>query len=371
MRRIMCASWGLLALVLALPVCSSAATKADFEDIALVIDSLGQPERADQLLAALAAIPDEDFDAIYSGVDLAPLYAEFQRSVGLRNAARDARSRVDTEYRDAIRAAEQTQALMGEPRTGANGPFPDADYPVVLPECPFHLTPDRTSPTRYLIDATVSVDAVRKTLEQVSIALDVAKGVWDGLSRGCEQVEGAIVLGEGAVFNLSLACIPVDIVFEVAAFLVAEAQFGIELAQSYVDLTGQCDGLIDGATLYGNYDRLGHIHDDLNSFKDDVDVRLDNLQADMDLVKQVLLEADMNQRSGSRTSVNYVDRIEEVCGTAQLAIYDAEAAGYVVSPRAQADHDLGQQLIPADPKAAYDLCKRSYRTATVKSTRLR
>lgn len=364
MKLIACV-WAALALVLVFSVPSSAATKADFQDMASLIESLGQADNATKLLIAIDAIPDDDFDRIYGGVDLTPLAIAVQRTVTRRNAAHDASARVEKQYRDATRAAEQQRRLMIEPRSGVNGAFPDALYPVILPQCPYHLTESKQAPPQYVMDTTVNVQLAGQVLEQVTIAFEVAKGIWDGLSRGCEQVEGAVILGEGVVFNLSLACIPVDIVFAVADALLKEAEFGVELAKSQLDIIDQCDGISSDATTFGTYDRTAHIHADMDTMKDDIDVKLELLQGDVDMVKRMLLEAALTARGTARMSVNYVDLIDDVCALSQLAIDDAIAANYDIGTEPQLAHDLGQQLIPTDPKTAHDMCRTAYRMAAL------
>lgn len=79
------------------------------------------------------------------------------------------------------------------------------------------------------------------------IVLDVAKGVWSAASRGCDEV--IVVAGFGG--NVSLVCIIVD-----AVLAAAEAVYNGFLF---------CDGDIDSAEIEGSYDRLGHIHGDLES----------------------------------------------------------------------------------------------------------
>ena len=63
--------------------------------------------------------------------------------------------------------------------------------------------------------------------------------------------------------------------------------------------------------------------------------------------------------------------LDEVCAAAQEAIDDADALGYKVLIKAQALHDLGEQLIPTNPKRAFDKCKDGYRLATRNSTAFR
>ena len=77
--------------------------------------------------------------------------------------------------------------------------------------------------------------------------LKIAEGVWSVASRGCDQV--VVLLGAGG--NPSLACIPVDAVLVVARIVFESLEF--------------CDDSIDSAEIEGAYDRLGHIHGDLET----------------------------------------------------------------------------------------------------------
>jgi|ERR1051326_755293 hypothetical protein len=75
----------------------------------------------------------------------------------------------------------------------------------------------------------------------------VAAGVRAGLSRGCNQV--LVALGEGG--NSSLACIAADVVFYAA--------------QAVRNKVAACETDYTRRTVDANFDRLGHIHADLES----------------------------------------------------------------------------------------------------------
>lgn len=102
-------------------------------------------------------------------------------------------------------------------------PFPVADYP----SCG-----TRTSETA--IDAS-------------DVALFVAEGIRDAASRACDEV--VVIVGEGG--NGSLACIITDGIY-VAAKIV---NYGLHF----------CNDKIDQAELAATYNRLGHLHTDLES----------------------------------------------------------------------------------------------------------
>jgi len=102
--------------------------------------------------------------------------------------------------------------------------FPDADYPS--------CGSTRVSDT--IIDAS-------------DTALFVAEGVRDAASRACGQV--AVVLGEGG--NGNLACIATDAIYLAAKVV----NYGLHY----------CNDKIDGAEQGATYERLGHIHTDIES----------------------------------------------------------------------------------------------------------
>ena len=79
------------------------------------------------------------------------------------------------------------------------------------------------------------------------VVFQVAQGVWSVASRGCEQV--AVVCPAPGGGNTSTLCIPVDVVFF--------------LAQIVFDEIANCDEDIDSAEIEGSYERLGHIHGDI------------------------------------------------------------------------------------------------------------
>ena len=244
--------------------------------------------------------------------------------------------------------------------------LPDADYPLEPEFCPFHsqfnVSPTRRSDTQTVLQRTADLNTAVQALEEVLIVRSLAQSIWAGISRGCEQEISVLAYGS----NFSIACIPVDIVFAAVEFVVAEAEWGIGIAQANIDMTNLCDSLVDTVELTAIYERIGHIHDDVDAFKLDVNQRLDVLDAKWDLLLKVLLERDLQYDSGDREDVNYTTRLVESCDAAQAAITDAAALGYAVPPRAQKALDSGRLLLATDPKGALDLCRTAYRYATLR-----
>jgi hypothetical protein len=85
------------------------------------------------------------------------------------------------------------------------------------------------------------------TIDASDIALFAAEGVRDAASRACDEV--VVIAGEGG--NGSLACIATDAIY-VAAKAV---NFGLHF----------CNDKIDEAELGATYDRLTHLHSDLEA----------------------------------------------------------------------------------------------------------
>lgn len=97
------------------------------------------------------------------------------------------------------------------------------------------------------------------------LVLEVAQGVWAGLSRGCDETI--------AGFNAALACIPVDII--------------LFAAQVVFDEIDNCDSDIDGAEIEGTYERSAHLHGDMELLQDTVDILDGKLDALLVLVEQL------------------------------------------------------------------------------------
>lgn len=146
------------------------------------------------------------------------------------------------------------QALSAMPEGGDPGSpltpgFPDAGY------WPLYGS-DRNNPTAMFV---------------ARLVVKTAQGVWSGLSRGCEEV----VFG----FNLSLACIPVDWVL-----------YG---AEEVYDQFGEKDNDIDSAEIEGTYERVGHIHGDIELVQETVDIldeKVDILDAKLDVLLTLIEE---------------------------------------------------------------------------------
>lgn len=113
------------------------------------------------------------------------------------------------------------------------------------------------------------------------LAYEIAQGVWSALSRACEEV---VVVPPGAGGNTSLLCIPVDLVLFAARVI--------------LDEIANCDGDIDSAEIEGTYDRVGHLHTDVEVLQSTVDTLLDMVEelrlANCDIIR--LLHTPQGQR---------------------------------------------------------------------------
>ena len=364
-----------LALALLQPAAASAAAsdiRSQMEKLAVVIEGVGQWESAARLRGTLDATPDEELEATYQGIDLAPLIAALRQVGGsqarLREEVEAAQGRLDAE-----RLANVARVLRA-PRLDLGGVLsaglPDASYPFEPEFCAFHgntaVSPTQRSDTQTVLQLTKNLNDAVQGLEQVEIVRALAQGIWNGLDRACDQTVAALLYGQ----DFHVACIPVDIIFAVVEFILAEAKWGISIAQANLEMVNLCDALVDTEELTGNYLRLEHLHDDLEQFRAEENAKLDVIDAKWDLVLRILLERDLQWNSGDRSNVNYIDLLDESCDAADQAIQDTEALGYALHSRAKPSLATGRLLIATDPKAALDLCRQAYRLATVGSKAL-
>lgn len=120
-----------------------------------------------------------------------------------------------------------------------------------------------------------------------TIAWQVARDVLAGAEMGCLQV--VVVLGEGG--NTALACIPI-------ALALAAAEIPVDLGEFCADEE-------TAMTVLGNFDRLSHIHSDLETTKDTI-IQNDNANRDVIVAELRSLGCEivriLNTPEGLRTS---------------------------------------------------------------------
>ncbi len=351
----------LLALALVLPSPAAANPRQQLEQLAVALESIGKTDEAARFREAVNDLPIEQIDSVYGDVDLTPLAQGLVESgdatAAVVASARSAREALDVARIEAIaRAGNAPESVM----SGPNGALPVAPWPTAVSLCPVHATAGLKSDTREALVAMGELTKASKALEQAELLLSVGRGIWEGISRLCEQ--SVIIAGIGG--NFSLACVPIDIVFGVVEFAVAEAKWGVEFWQQDRDRIDACDAAVETAEKAGSHLRVGHVHADLETFQAEVQARLDAMTRKADLALTVILEGDLHRGSARRLNVNYTVRLEESCDAAQRAIDASEAAGYPRSARAQTLHDEGRRLVSTDSRRAFDLCQESYRKVT-------
>ena len=202
----------LLGLVLALPARAAADPRQQLEELAVALERIGKTAEAARFRAAVDSLPPDQVDAIYGDADLSALAQGLYQS-GHATAEVLSTAKVTRDALDAARVAALARASSAPATTmsGANGALPTAPWPTAVSLCPVHAIPGAKSDTHEALEAMSQLTAASKALEQAEILYSLGKGIWDGLSRVCKQV--VLVFGVGG--NLSLACLPIDIVFGV------------------------------------------------------------------------------------------------------------------------------------------------------------
>jgi hypothetical protein len=138
------------------------------------------------------------------------------------------------------------------------------------------------------------------------LVLQTAQGAWSVASRGCDQI--AVVAGFGA--NTSLACIPFDVILFAAEVVFAEI--------------ANCDNDIDSAEIEGSYERLGHLHGDVEVIDGNVLVLDDKVN---------VLDDKVNVIGG-----NVEDLLAAV---EELRLANCELIRLLHTPQGQRQSDLG------------------------------
>ena len=148
-----------LALALALlvaPAVASAGARSDLERLAESYVALGQVESAEQMRAAIDGISDEELEQAYAGAS-----GQLNKLIAMNLELA------------ASRGVTQSSALESARSAG----FPQPMFSATCPE---------------------SMEKSYDDLLAARIVLTVAKGVWTGLSRACEEV--IVGIGVGAEY---------------------------------------------------------------------------------------------------------------------------------------------------------------------------
>jgi hypothetical protein len=392
-----------LPLLLIVPRVSLADPRAQLEGAVALFADYGKFERAAELQDAIDAIPDDQLQYVYGNSDLNGLIdqldAALSASADIKEMTREIEAR-----RTAARGRQPSQVVGKDPDPS------DPSWPSANPPQGKHCSsyPD-LQPGDTISNTEWDLAATSATVEGAQTILKGARDAWMGFARACEQVEGAIVLGEGAVFNLSLGCIPVDLIFTAVELLVNVAEASLKTGLIANRVNWYCNGAITGARVKANYGRLdglktiildeftgleaqldtdadeidGNIElvrGELADLKADVDLRLAELQADMDTVLTILKGNGLSRYGGARWNDAYyrdgdAEKVAEACDLAQGALTYAKQT-YQVGMRAQMLIDRGNKFISSEtspqlPHEGFEACRTAYRLATDKSYKLK
>ncbi len=254
---------------------------------------------AAELAAHVEQLTNEDLAFfIASGADLSQLLSATREFQQLADEAQPA-----------------TDALMSATWAKSAG-FPDAQYSFPCGE-------DRP-------DSLV--------LAAARAALALAKTAWSASDRACNET--IVILGEGG--NTSLLCIIADGLF----FLAEEA----------VDTYANCKSGIDSLEIEGSYDRLGHLHGDLET-----------VQADISSDMRLRIEENLMESAPTFVIVSYQlpeafgGHLELTAMVVQDSMDNTTAAGQSIN-FAQTFFDQAEALRASESyKQAYLMYRRAYR----------
>ena len=185
---------------------------------------------------------------------------------------------------------------------------------------------------------------VRSSSEVMFVAQNVfftAKLIRDLVSRGCDQVFVVVVLGGGGG-NCSLCCTIADVVFTVA-----------EVIFNSINL---CDALIDSAEIQGSYERLAHLHGDMELMQSSVDA--ESREA---IESNLMLSAPDFAIASYQVPEAFGGNLGLVAMVVQGAMDNMTAAGQSIN-FAQTFFDQATDLAAAGSyKQAYLMYRRAYR----------
>jgi hypothetical protein len=350
----------LLAVALVAPGVAAAGPRDDAQGLADAIAAFGYPDRAAEIERLVATMSDAEAQAL-ADTGIRDITAGIYKYLGAEDVAISLGAPIGTE-RPPLNLQSNGTATMQDRSTG----LPDGDYPDTL-SCP-------DSPTRS------NFQTVFGLYTAFVVAKDVAKIAQHALEAGkfgCLTVVVAIGVGGNPQ---TVACIVLQIAFAVV-------DVALEVAFDAIALVDRCDGGIDAAEIEGAYERLAHLHTDLEDH--DADIKLDLMTHDVDikalladiiqrlarmedtlnLVKKSQLEIAMNRRLKTRPSVFYEERLDELCDLAQEAVNDLPVV-YLIAGQAQDLVDDGVAFKLSDPKRAADECVKAFELATKRSQTL-
>jgi hypothetical protein len=219
------------------------------EDWHLLADSIevsGNLKAAESIRQAVGALSDEDLQRVYGDADLVGLASQFSTYTEVTQKAVTRFPELGSLYRTPAPVTGRFTVNTSKKDKGKSsiltaGLPPAEGYPTPG-WCPF--SPNRSDSDALLIAQDVTAGA--------RVLLEAAKVLWSGLSRGCDET--VVVAGFGG--NVSLACIPADVVLFAAELVVGAAE-------TVVEHIAFCDSSVDSSEIEGSFERISHVHSDL------------------------------------------------------------------------------------------------------------
>jgi len=350
----------LLALVLVAPAVADAGPREDAQALADAIRAFGYPDEAAQIETLAASMSDAEAQAL-ADTGIRDITAGIYEYLGAEEVAASLGAPIGG-ARPALGLRSDGTAMMRDRSAG----LPNGDYPDTL-SC-------SDSPTRSNFQVVFGLHTAFVVAKNVA---KIAQHALEAGKYGCLTVVVAIGVGGNPQ---TVACIILQIAFAVV-------DVALEVAFDAIALVDRCDSGIDAAEIEGAYERLGHLHTDLETHDTDIKsdimihdedikalladiiMRLSRMEDTLNLVKKSQLEIAMNRRLKTRPSVFYEERLDELCDLAQEAVNDLPVV-YLIAGQAQDLVDDGVAFKITDPKRAADECVKAFELATKRSQTL-
>ncbi len=224
-----------------------------WEELSRMVASVGANEAAAEIEKSVNSLSDEQLEAVYGNADMAGMIEVFMIiEQALDHVDRTGGAPGGVPVRELIAESKYGGPALGRgafesavvPRSF--GDFPDATGYPAKGYCP--SSPDRSDD----LALQIAVDAI----QAARIALEAAKVIWSGLSRLCDQTVVVCPVPGGG--NTSTLCIAADIVL-------FAAELAVGIAEGVVEHFEFCDSGVDSAEIEGTYERVGHLHTDLQT----------------------------------------------------------------------------------------------------------
>ena len=238
------------------------------EDWQLLADSIevsGNFKAAESIRQSVEALSDEDLQLVYGKADLVGLASKFNNNTEVTQKAVTRFPELESLYRTPSPVTREINVNSRKKdkykSSILSAGLPPAEGYPTPGWCPF--SPNRSDSDALLIAQDVTAGA--------RVLLEAAEVLWSGLSRACDET--IVILGEGG--NLSLACIPADVVL-------FAAELAVGAAETVVEHIAFCDSAVDSSEIEGAYERVGHIHTDLADHDTNIDADLAAHDANID-----------------------------------------------------------------------------------------